>query len=131
MSTRCLSLRVALHPAVHKDSRIRPVVHPHPAIQDHVMISNGNAPRTSSKEEIKEVELPKSRTVHTDDVDLDNLTVHYTLYPNKWARWRWMVREPAAEFLGTMVLILFGDGVVCQVSTTSRSTGRLYNEEVP
>jgi len=25
------------------------------------------------------------------------------------------IREPAAEFLGTMIMILFGDGVVCQV----------------
>ncbi|KAF8530056.1 aquaporin [Hysterangium stoloniferum] len=46
---------------------------------------------------------------------LEGLTGHDVTYPNTWARWRAVIREPAAEFLGTMVLILFGNGVVCQV----------------
>ncbi|KAF8501941.1 aquaporin [Gautieria morchelliformis] len=79
------------------------------------MASNGKAHQTPSKEEIKDVDLPESRTVHTNDVVKGNLTIHYTLCPNKWARWRRRIREPAAEFLGTMVLVLFGNGVVCQV----------------
>ena len=29
------------------------------------------------------------------------------------------VRAPAAEMLGVMVLVLFGDGVVCQVTLSS------------
>ncbi|KAF8530054.1 major intrinsic protein superfamily membrane channel protein [Hysterangium stoloniferum] len=43
---------------------------------------------------------------------LEELTEHCVMYPNIWAQWRGMIREPAAEFLGTMVLILFGNGVV-------------------
>lgn len=46
---------------------------------------------------------------------LDNLTTHYTKYPNTWSKWRHILREPAAEFLGTMVLVLFGTGANAQV----------------
>jgi len=48
---------------------------------------------------------------------VEELTEHYTMRPNAWASWRMYYREAAAEFLGTMFVILFGDGVVCQVST--------------
>jgi aquaglyceroporin related protein len=44
-----------------------------------------------------------------------------TLYPNRWARWRWWIREPAAEFLGTMLLVIFGTGVDCQVTLTGNT----------
>jgi aquaglyceroporin related protein len=37
------------------------------------------------------------------------------LYPNKWARYREYIREPFAEFLGVMILVIFGTGVDCQV----------------
>ncbi|KDQ19717.1 hypothetical protein BOTBODRAFT_27139 [Botryobasidium botryosum FD-172 SS1] len=45
---------------------------------------------------------------------------HYTkntlpYYPNRWAQFRSYIREPASEFLGAMVLIIFGTGVDCQV----------------
>lgn len=40
---------------------------------------------------------------------------------NVTALHRYFIREPAAEFLGTMVLIMFGMGVDCQV-TLSAST---------
>ncbi|KAI0953644.1 hypothetical protein AcW1_007813 [Taiwanofungus camphoratus] len=40
---------------------------------------------------------------------------HYTKYPNRWSKIREILREPAAEFFGTMILILFGNGVDCQV----------------
>lgn len=60
-------------------------------------------------------------------------------FPNKWARvrlilsfriivnlsliWRHIfrhyLREPAAEFLGVMILIIFGNGVDCQVVLSS------------
>lgn len=59
-------------------------------------------------------------------------TEHYTRYPNRWSRIRYagslnacplcshgafseLIREPAAEFFGVMVLIIFGNGVDCQV----------------
>ncbi|KAG9096204.1 hypothetical protein FRC06_008911, partial [Ceratobasidium sp. 370] len=53
-------------------------------------------------------QAPESRT-SLDDLD------HVTEFPNKWARIRAKLREPAAEFLGTMILIVFGTGVDCQV----------------
>lgn len=71
------------------------------------MSSRGKSPQ-SSRVDIRHIESPNSYT-------MDDLAEHYALYPNKWARWRRIIREPAAEFLGTMILILFGDGVVCQV----------------
>ncbi|KAH8106648.1 major intrinsic protein superfamily membrane channel protein [Phellopilus nigrolimitatus] len=33
---------------------------------------------------------------------------YFTKYPNRWARLRSIIREPAAEFLGTMILTMFG-----------------------
>ncbi|XP_006462791.1 hypothetical protein AGABI2DRAFT_186654 [Agaricus bisporus var. bisporus H97] len=35
-------------------------------------------------------------------------------YPNWWAKHRMIIREAAAEFLGTAILIIFGTGVDCQ-----------------
>lgn len=32
-----------------------------------------------------------------------------------------MIREPAAEFLGVMILIIFGTGVVCQVTLSGNT----------
>lgn len=59
---------------------------------------------------------------------------HYTKYPNRWSRIRYLfilasnvappsharphseiIREPMAEFFGVMILIIFGNGVDCQV----------------
>lgn len=48
-------------------------------------------------------------------------------YPSKslplWPRIRYAIREPLGEFLGTMILILFGDGVVAQVVLSSGTKG--------
>lgn len=41
----------------------------------------------------------------------------------KWARIRHKLREPIAECMGTMVLILFGDGVVAQVVLSGGTKG--------
>ncbi|KAI5115353.1 hypothetical protein M0805_001292 [Coniferiporia weirii] len=35
-------------------------------------------------------------------------TEQITMYPNRWSRLRYAIREPAAEFLGTMILVIFG-----------------------
>ncbi|OAX42144.1 major intrinsic protein superfamily membrane channel protein [Rhizopogon vinicolor AM-OR11-026] len=43
--------------------------------------------------------------------DRDNCTK----FPNRWSRLRYAIREPAAEFLGTMIFITIGTGVNCQV----------------
>ncbi|KII90844.1 hypothetical protein PLICRDRAFT_107336 [Plicaturopsis crispa FD-325 SS-3] len=59
----------------------------------------------------------KDRALHTEHVDDSHTTFYnpYTEYPNRWARIRAPLREYAAEFLGTMVLVIFGTAVDCQV----------------
>jgi len=52
-----------------------------------------------------------SSSSSSDDNDSD--------FPNPWARFRHSMREPFAEFLGTMLLILFGTGVSLQVFLSS------------
>ncbi|KAI9443189.1 aquaporin [Lactarius indigo] len=47
---------------------------------------------------------------------------YYTRYPNNWAKIREIIREPAAEMLGTMILTLFGTAGNCQV-VLSANTG--------
>lgn len=40
-----------------------------------------------------------------------------------WSRIRHHCREPFAEFFGTMIMILFGDGVVAQVILSNGQKG--------
>lgn len=40
-----------------------------------------------------------------------------------WSRIRYALREPFSEFFGTMILILFGDGVVAQVTLSQDQRG--------
>lgn len=51
----------------------------------------------------------------------------FGFYPKEsiplWPRIRHYIREPLAEFLGTMILILFGDGVVAQVVLSKNTKG--------
>jgi len=49
------------------------------------------------------------------DTKSESMQEYYTRCPNRWASIRNYIREPAAEMLGTMVLILFGTGSICQV----------------
>ncbi|KAH8114776.1 aquaporin [Phellopilus nigrolimitatus] len=44
---------------------------------------------------------------------------YYTKYPNRWSRLRFTIREPAAEFLGTMILVMFG--------TAGNAQGNLFD----
>ncbi|KXN82857.1 hypothetical protein AN958_02131 [Leucoagaricus sp. SymC.cos] len=49
--------------------------------------------------------------------DQDNLGYddgQLTEYPNWWSKYRLIIREAAAEFIGTAILIIFGNGVDCQ-----------------
>ncbi|OBZ68683.1 hypothetical protein A0H81_11172 [Grifola frondosa] len=72
---------------------------------------------------IASVRYSKDTTGHIEKADLTSVSlvtdVHYTRYPNRWSRIREQLREPAAEFFGTMVLIIFGNGVDCQVVLSS------------
>lgn len=89
-----------------------------------------------SKETTSHHEDIASSTQHTESLD-EELALHYTKYPNRWSRIRYVptasarhldssvsrifgtpseyIREPAAEFFGVMILIIFGAGVDCQV----------------
>ncbi|KAG8759970.1 hypothetical protein FRC12_009643 [Ceratobasidium sp. 428] len=69
--------------------------------------------RTTESHE-KEHDQQIERAPQASSTALDNLD-HVTEFPNKWSRMRAKLREPAAEFLGTMILIIFGTGVDCQV----------------
>lgn len=57
---------------------------------------------------------PRSR-MGSADTKSESMQEYYTRCPNRWASIRNYIREPAAEMLGTMVLILFGTGSICQV----------------
>ena len=53
---------------------------------------------------------------HSDDGGVDEEDV----FPNPWAKLRYHLREPFAEFLGTMILVIFGDGINNQVVLSTR-----------
>ncbi|KAF9557543.1 putative aquaporin 4 [Agrocybe pediades] len=76
----------------------------------------GSKGRTSHKEY---ADSPDARdqdpSRHRDYTDTSGDEVVEVIYPNRWARYREYIREPFAEFLGVMVLIMFGNGVDCQV----------------
>jgi len=46
----------------------------------------------------------------------------HTAHLNRWAKIREYIREPMAEFFGTMILIIFGNGVNCQVALSSSTS---------
>ncbi|KAI0712513.1 aquaporin [Earliella scabrosa] len=62
----------------------------------------------------------KETNSHLEEIDSsggcpdEELALHYTKYPNRWSRIREVIKEPAAEFFGVMILIIFGAGVDCQ-----------------
>ncbi|KAA1469627.1 aquaporin [Dentipellis sp. KUC8613] len=78
---------------------------------------SGSASNSSTK---------KGENMHIEDTEspaeFEAKHEYYTRYPNRWSRIRELLREPAAEMLGTMILILFGNGVDCQV-VLSANTG--------
>jgi len=44
---------------------------------------------------------------------------YFTRSPNRWVKIRETIREPAAEMLGTMILMLVGNGVNCQFALSA------------
>ncbi|KZV70263.1 aquaporin [Peniophora sp. CONT] len=82
---------------------------------ESVTSSNG---KTGHDHELSHVE----NTLHESPENWNKLHEYYTQYPNAWARFRGFIREPAAEALGCMILIIFGNGVDCQV-VLSGNTG--------
>ncbi|KAI0771203.1 aquaporin [Trametes elegans] len=77
--------------------------------------------RTLTNSDVSRLSKEMRDHEHLEDIDgsthastSDDLE-HYTRYPNRWSRIREYIREPAAEFFGVMILIIFGNGVDCQV----------------
>jgi len=60
----------------------------------------------------------------TDETQVSTLSITPTgrlVSPNWWWKYRQIIREAAAEFTGTMILIIFGTGVVNQVMLSSNT----------
>ncbi|KAI0789607.1 aquaporin [Abortiporus biennis] len=58
---------------------------------------------------------PEAQLQDSEDATASLRNEYYTKYPNTWARYREVLREPMAEFFGVMIMIIFGAGVDCQV----------------
>ncbi|KAF8269546.1 aquaporin [Lactarius quietus] len=46
---------------------------------------------------------------------------YYTRYPNQWSKIREIIREPAAEMLGTLILTLLGCAGNCQIALSANT----------
>lgn len=70
-----------------------------------ILMTHSDSGKSSKGQHADDVD---SRTTHTPDHGSeDDDGMYYTLYPDRWARIRANIREPAAEFLGTMILIIW------------------------
>ncbi|KAF9468647.1 aquaporin [Collybia nuda] len=67
----------------------------------------------------KESPLHREHLTESDTQSYHN--AHVTHYPNRWSRYREILREPVAEFLGVAILVIFGAGVDCQVILSMNS----------
>ncbi|PIL30333.1 transporter [Ganoderma sinense ZZ0214-1] len=52
------------------------------------------------------------------------------LSPSRWSQIREIIKEPAAEFVGTAILVFFGNGVLCQalLSRNTNVTSMAYGD---
>jgi hypothetical protein len=62
---------------------------------------------------------------HKEHLTPPETPVAYAQYEPElpWVRIRRQLQEPFSEFFGTMVMILFGDGVVAQVNLSNKTKG--------
>ncbi|KAG5653111.1 hypothetical protein H0H81_002258 [Sphagnurus paluster] len=72
----------------------------------------------SSKKEVAHQEVAHSQQAGNVQREPDD---HITEFPNTWSKYRAVIREPVAEFLGVCILIIFGTGVDCQVVLSSNT----------
>jgi len=95
----------------------------YPAAAELTMSSARNPPAHRHSSTIDEVKIDNVNIEVSDEIAeaLPNRE-YYTRYPNKWAKIRVLIREPAAEMLGTMILTLFGTAGNCQ-AVLSANTG--------
>ncbi|TCD60401.1 hypothetical protein EIP91_010227 [Steccherinum ochraceum] len=83
--------------------------------------SNDSHFRRNSKEYAVHIEDPenKPRVLDNSATVLEHPIEHYTRFPNRWTRIRARIREPLAEFFGTMILIIFGLSTNVQVNASA------------
>ncbi|KAF9461504.1 putative aquaporin 4 [Collybia nuda] len=74
-----------------------------------------SAPRPSDS---KRWSISRASTLRQEQT-FENDTVPVVTGSSKWSTLRKAFREPAAEFLGTAILVIFGTGVQCQVLLSS------------
>ncbi|KAG8735110.1 hypothetical protein FRC10_010972, partial [Ceratobasidium sp. 414] len=80
----------------------------------------GNTPESYEKFGIEHsqdavVAAPVSKLDAVIDTEQD----HVAEFPNRWSKIRHSLREPIAEFLGTMILVTFGTASICQVNLST------------
>ncbi|TCD66287.1 hypothetical protein EIP91_001578 [Steccherinum ochraceum] len=61
----------------------------------------------------------KAPAVQFSESEMSDATTTSTGYPNRWATIREHLREPAAEFFGVLLLVLFGSGVNAQTTLSA------------
>ncbi|KAJ7596779.1 putative aquaporin 4 [Mycena floridula] len=71
---------------------------------------------------IASLKINDSSADDTEHSEFHSDELNEPLVHSRWWRYRQMLREPAAEFTGVMLLILFGAGVDCQVVLSSIPT---------
>ncbi|CUA75240.1 putative membrane protein YFL054C [Saccharomyces cerevisiae S288c] [Rhizoctonia solani] len=90
-----------------------------PGFTERLSYIHSDAGRTRKDSlEVPEKYDTKDHTRNLEHASQDDFD-HITQFPNKWAEIRPLIRQPAAEFLGTMILVIFGTGVNCQVVLSS------------
>ncbi|KAH8080731.1 aquaporin [Cristinia sonorae] len=55
----------------------------------------------------------------SDSITIATTHIESPRYPNRWSKIRKHLREPAAEFLGVLLLVLFGSGVNAQTTLSA------------
>ncbi|CZT53017.1 related to aquaporin-9 [Rhynchosporium secalis] len=114
----------------HRDERGSPSLSPPPQNNETDLAYHPSAKAAVSTESHKtQHQVDREHTVSTlrtkiglsaDAPIVDDHNVHSHL---RWSSVRVMMREPFAEFLGTFVMILFGNGSVAQVLLSTGQTG--------
>ncbi|KAM5541375.1 hypothetical protein V8D89_004929, partial [Ganoderma adspersum] len=65
---------------------------------------------------------PSSSPDGKDASSVPELDSPFNVNRSRWSRIREYVREPAAEFLGVMILVIFGNGAACQTTLSSNTS---------
>ncbi|KAG6860167.1 hypothetical protein C0995_014839 [Termitomyces sp. Mi166 len=66
-------------------------------------------------------QVEDEKQLHSTELEVSELMTGEATAPNRWWKYKQMLREPFAEFAGVMILIIFGNGVDCQVVLSGNS----------